>query len=240
MRRIFIPPEWIAIDRVSFPPEFARRLVMLGLGDGDHLIVLDNSGWEHEAVLRTVGDRGAVAQVVKKVLAAGERRTKISLCQGLVPPGDFAEIVRRGTELGIVEFVPMACDRSAVPDLDTFDEPMLDEWREIIVSVSERAERGRLARVRPAILFDTALERVTRRGTPLMIWDGADSQDVRTVAEGRPFSIYLLAPPPDGFTRREVDRARQRGVIPVRPPFDPLDGTPTGLLVSQAIYEQLG
>ncbi len=240
MRRVFIPPDWIEVDRVSFPPEFASRLAALGLGAGDHLIVLDDSGWEHEVTLTKIGGGVAVAQVLKKRLASGERRTKISLYQGLVPPDLFAEILRRGTGLGIVEFIPVACDRCEVPDLDTFDEPMLETWRQMILNVSQETERGRLPRVGPAILFDAALERVTRRGTSLIVWAGKGSQDVRVVTEDRPFSIHVLAPPPDGFTPREVERAYQRGVIPVRPPFDPVGGTPVGLLISQAIFEQLG
>ncbi|MFQ5594396.1 MAG: RsmE family RNA methyltransferase [Anaerolineae bacterium] len=240
MRRQFIPPDWIDVDKVSFPPEFIHQPAMLGLGTGDHLIVLDNSGWEHEVTLTKVGDDVALAKVVRKSLAAGERRTKISLYQGLVSPEGFAEILRSGTALGIVEFVPVACDRSEVPDLDTFDESMLARWREMLLNVAQESERGRLPQVRPATLFDAALERVTRRGTSLIIWDGADSQDIRAVTEDKPFSIRLLAPPPDGFTAQEVDRALQRGVIPVRPPFDPVGGTPAGLLISQAIFEQLG
>jgi 16S rRNA (uracil1498-N3)-methyltransferase len=240
MHRLFIPADWIKVDKVSFPPEFAHRLARLGLGSGDHLIVLDNSGWEHEVTLTQAVAGATLAHVVKKTLAVGERRTKISLYQGLVPPDPFAEILRHGTAMGLVEFVPVACDRCEVPDLDAFDEPMLAKWREMIVTISEETERGRLPRVGPAILFDAALERITRRGISLIIWDGEDSRDIREVTEDRPFSIHLLAPPPDGFTPREIDRARQRGVIPVRPPFAPPDGTPAGLLVSQAIFEQLG
>lgn len=240
MRRQFIPPDWIEVDTVSFPREFMQQPTMLGLGTGDRLIVLDNSGWEHEVTLTRMGGDVTLAQVVRKTLAAGERRTKISLYQGLVPSKSFAEILRRGTALGIVEFVPVACDRCEVPELDAFDESMLTRWREMMLAVAEETARGRLPQLRPAILFDTTLEHVTRRGTSLIIWEGDGSQDIRAVTEDRPFSICLLAPPPDGFAPQEVDRARQRGVIPVRPPFDPVGGTPAGLLISQAIFEQLG
>lgn len=240
MRRLFISSDCIQVDKVRFPAELVHRLTRLGLRQGDHLIVLDNSGWEHEVTLIEVGSRMALGHVVKKTLAAGERRTKISLYQGLVSPDKFAEILRQGTQLGIVEFVPMACDRCEVHDVGTFDEPMLKEWREMIVGVAEDARRGRLPLLRSAILFDAALNRVTRRGTSLIIWQGEDSQDIRSVTEGRPFSIHLLAPPPDGFTPREVDLASHHGVIPIRPPFDPFGRRSASLLVSQAIFEQLG
>jgi 16S rRNA (uracil1498-N3)-methyltransferase len=178
--------------------------------------------------------------VVHKRLAAGERRTKISLYQGLVAPSVFELILRRGTELGIVEFVPIACDRCQMPDLGTFDEAMLEAWGEDIVGVAQETDRGRLPRLRPATLFDAGLDQATRRGTALIIWEGEGSRDVRWVTDEKPFSIHLLSPPPAGFTSGEVDRAEQHGAVPVRPPFDPTGDTPVGLLTSQAIFEQLG
>ncbi len=240
MRRLFIPPDWIEIDRVSFPSDFAQHLATLGLRPGDHLIVLDNSGWEHEVVLTRNGDEATVGQVVKKTLAEGERRTKISLYQGLVTPYEFEVILRRGTELGVVEFVPVACDRCEVPGLNAYDDQMLEDWREIIASTAEEAERGRLPRLEPALLFDAALERATRRGTALIIAEGEGGRGIRSIMEDNPFSVHILAPPSTGFTSREVDRASRRGVIPVRPPFDPAGDTPAGLLTSQALFEQLG
>lgn len=239
MRRLFIPPDWIEIDRVTFSPDFTHRLTGLGLESGDHVIVLDNSGWEHEVVL-TENNETMVGRVAKKTLAAGERRTKISLSQGLIAPYEFEKVIRRGTELGIVEFVPIACDRCEVPGLNAYGEVMLNDWREMIVAVSEEAERGRLPQIESAVLFDAAVDRATRRGTALIIADGEESQDVREAIADRPFSIHVLSPPPTGFTAEEVDRASRRGVLSVRPPLDPDGETPIGLLVSQAIFEQLG
>ena len=239
MRRLFVPPDWIEIDKVVFPLDFSRHLTSLGVRPDDHLIVLDNSGWEHEIVLTRSGET-TVGQVVQKAVAKGERRTKITLYKGLVSPGEFEEIVRRGAELGIVELVPIACDRCEVPSLDAYGETMLEHWREMVLTVSQETERGRLLQIEPAMLFDTALDRATRRGTALIVWAGEGSQDLHSVIEEKPFSIHLLAPPSTGFTPREVDRASRRGVIPVHPPHDPSGETPPGLLASQALYEQLG
>lgn len=240
MRRVFIPPAWINIDRVEFPVGFGRRLAALGLHAGSQVVLLDDTGWEYEVELIKFENSGALGQVVHKRLAAGERRTKISLYQGLVALPVFELILRRGTELGIVEFVPIACDRCQVPDVGTFDEAMLEAWGEDIVRVAEETERGRLPRLRPATLFDAGLDQATRRGTALIVWEGEGSRDIRWLANEKPFSIHLLSPPPAGFTAGEVERAERHGAVPIRPPFDPLGDTPVGLLTSQAIFEQLG
>jgi RsmE family RNA methyltransferase len=240
MRRVFVPPAWIDVDRVEFPAGFGRRLAALGLRRGSQVILLDDSGWEYEVELIGVTEDGASAQVVHKRLAAGERRTKISLYQGLVAPPVFELILRLGTELGIVEFVPIACDRCQMPDLGTFDEAMLEAWGEDIVGVAQATDRGRLPRLRPATLFGAGLDRATRRGTALIVWEGEGSRDIRWVTDAKPFSIHLLSPPPAGFTPGEVDRAEQHGAVPIRPPYDPTGDMPVGLLTSQAIFEQLG
>lgn len=240
MHRLFIPPNCIEVNEVSFPPEVVSRLSALELSPGDHLIVLDDSGWEHEVILTEMDDRFAVGRVVKKTLAAGERRTKISLYQGAMPPEDFEEVLRLGTQLGIVEFVPVVCERCELPDPGLFGEAALARWREIITPVAEQTLRGRLPRVRPAISFDAALERMMLPGKPLIVWDSQDGQDVEAVIQDKPFSIHLLAPPPDGFTPQEVERAIGQGIIPVRPPFDLLNEMPVGLLTCRDIFNQLG
>lgn len=240
MPRLFIPPDWIEIDKVTFPPEYARHLTALGFQKGDQLTVLDDTGWEHEIVLVEVSDGTAVAQVAKKTLAPGERRTKITLYQGLVSPDDFEEILCRGTELGLVEFVPITCDRCDVPEIETFDESMLEAWRKRISTVAEAAKRGRRPRLRATVLFDTALDQAVHSGTALMIWEGEDSQDIQMVIKETPFSVHLFAPPPAGFSSDEVDRACQLGALPVRPPLESTEEIFVGLLTSQAILDELG
>ncbi len=240
MRRFFIPPEWIEVDRVTLPLEFVDRLTTLGLRVGDPFIVLDDSGWEYEVILTAAEDDAGQAQVVRRGLAPGERRTKIGLYQGLLPPGEFAEILRVGTQIGVVEFVPVITARSQVAEGEAFGEANMARWSEMITTVAAETGRGRLPRLRPAELFEAALDRVARWGTSLMIWEGEGSHELDVVLEERPFSIHLFAPPPDGFTPEEAERALQRGVTLVHPPFDPLGQAAVGITTCRLIFESLG
>lgn len=240
LHRFFIPPDWIEVDRVTLPVEFVDQLTGLGLQVGDHFIVLDDSGWEYEVTLTTTGDGLGQARVVRRGLAPGERRTKIGLCQGLLPLEAFTELLQEGTRLGIVEFIPIITARSHLAEGDTFIEANMARWSEMIATVAAESGRGRLPRLRPAVMLETALDQVTRWGTSLMIWEGHGAQELDAVLEKRPFSIYLFAPPPDGFTSEEVARARQRGVTPIRPPRERMRKTPVGLETSRIIFERLG
>lgn len=240
MHRFFIPPDWIEVDRVMLPVEFMDRLLGLGVQVGDHFVVLDDSGWEYEVRLTTTEDGAGQARVVRRGLAPGERRTKIGLCQGLLPLETFTELLEEGTRLGIVEFIPVITARSHLAEGDTFVEANMARWSEMIATVAAESGRGRLPRLRPAVMLETALDQVTRWGTSLMIWEGEGAQELDAVLETRPFSIYLFAPPPDGFTPDEATRARQRGVTLIHPPRERVRKMPIGLETSRIIFQRLG
>src|SRR4028118_1302028 len=60
--------------------EVAHQIAnVLRLGQGDQVLLLDNSGWQYTVTLMQIG-RGRVAGTVEhKELAAGEARTKLTL-----------------------------------------------------------------------------------------------------------------------------------------------------------------
>ncbi|HID88033.1 MAG TPA: 16S rRNA (uracil(1498)-N(3))-methyltransferase [Anaerolineae bacterium] len=236
MRRFFISPQWLRDDDVSLPASFARRLLVLGLGVGDQVVLLDDHGWAYQVELMALARDGAVGRVVGRSLAGGERRTKITLYQGLMQPRAFATLLRKGTELGLVEFVPLITDRCTIASLDSFKEERLASWRKVIQETAERAGRGRLPRLQPAMLFDSACDRASRSGLSLILWKEAEAQ-LGSVLQHRPFSIHLFAGPPMGFTAEEVDRARGYGVIPVS--LGPVRARTTGLTASRIIFDRL-
>lgn len=236
MRRFFISPQWLRDDGVALPASFARRLLALGLGVGDQAVLLDDWGWAYQVELTALAKDGAVGRVVGRSLAGGERRTKITLYQGLMRPRPFATLLRKGTELGLVEFVPLITDRCTIASLDSFREERLASWRKVIRETAERAGRGRIPRLRPAMLFDPACDRAGRSGLSLILWKEAEAS-LESVLQHRPFSINLFAGPPAGFTAQEVDRARGYGVIPVS--LSLVRAGTAGLTASQIILDHL-
>ncbi len=84
----------------------------------DRVIVLDDSGWEQEVVLVHLGPDRVVGPVAEKRLAHGEPRTKISLYQSVLKGQRFELVLQKGTELGVVEFVPVISSRCILSGLD--------------------------------------------------------------------------------------------------------------------------
>jgi 16S rRNA (uracil1498-N3)-methyltransferase len=245
--RFFISPEWINEGQVSLIEGTAHQIRhVLRMQVGDRLIVLDNSGWEREVELTRLTKNVVMGRVVKERLATGEPRTKISLYQGVLKAQKFEWVLQKGTELGLIEFTPVVCERSVVGDLEDVDRK-LGRWARIIREAAEQSGRGRLPLLRPALLFAPACQRAKRSGgLALVPWEGEKAISLKAAltaddaGEDRPFSISIFVGPEGGLTQDEIKAARGYGLQPVGLGPRILRAETAGLVAASAILYELG
>lgn len=243
MHRFFIPPEWIDGRQVTLIEDIAHQLRhVLRMRVGERVILLDNSGWEREVELTRMTPNVVMGQVIEERLAVGEPRTKISLYQAVLKAQKFGWVLQKGTELGLVEFIPVICERSIVGDLEDVDRK-LGRWGRIIREAAEQSRRGQLPVLRPAMLFVQACQRAKRSGgLGLVPWEEETATSLKSALAGdtRPFSINLFIGPEGGLTADEVETARRYQVQPVSLGPRILRAETAGLVASAAILYALG
>ncbi len=249
MHRFFIPPDWIQDNIVTVTGPQARQISrVLRMRPGDELLVLDNSGWEVQTRLLSVERDTVRGEVLRRRLAAGEPRTKISLYQAMLKSKKFEYVLQKCTELGVVEFVPLITERCVISDLNTA-ETKLGRWRWIIQEAAEQSRRGRLPSLRPSMLFPQACDQARQRGgLALAPWEEEGQislrQVLRTAPEGHekswpPLTISLFIGPEGGFSAAEVELARRYGLLPVTLGPRVLRAETAGLVAAAAIlYDQ--
>jgi len=245
--RFFIPPEWIDGRQVTLIEDVAHQIRhVLRMGAGDRIIVLDDSGWEREVELTRVAQNVVMGRVIEERLAPGEPRTKISLYQGVLKAQKLEWVLQKGTELGLIEFIPVVCERSVVGDLEDVDRK-LGRWGRIIREAAEQSGRGRLPVLRPAMLFAQGCQRSKRSGgLALVPWEGEKATSLRSAltaggeGEDRPFSISIFIGPEGGLTQAEVKTAQGYDVQSVGLGPRMLRAETAGLVAASAILYELG
>jgi len=245
--RFFIPPDWIDGRQVTLIEDTAHQIRhVLRMRAGDRLILLDDSGWEREVELTRVTQNVVMGRVIEERLAAGEPRTKISLYQGVLKAQKFEWVLQKGTELGLIEFIPVVCERSVVGDLEDVDRK-LGRWGRIIREAAEQSRRGRLPVLRPAMLFSQGCQRAKRSGgLALVPWEGEKTTSLNsalTAGEGganRPFSISIFIGPEGGLTDEEMQSAASYSVRAVSLGPRILRAETAGLVAASAILYELG
>jgi len=211
--RFFIPEDWITRNTVVITGRLVHRLRnVLRLRAGAHIIVLDDTGWEYEVELKTVENDEIEGAVLNRNLAAGEPRTKMTLCQALLKGSNFELVLQKCTEVGVSEFVPMLCERCVAGEPDS---KRLDRWKSIIIEAAEQSKRGNLPVLQNVTPFNDACNSTS--GLSLIPWEGEAIQGIGDILKTNQNAakVSIFVGPEGGLSPGEIELARSRGIIPV-------------------------
>ncbi len=217
--RLFVPLESLVDGRLRLAGGPATRAYLRGARPQRMLFALDGAGWQHEVAIEHASWERIEGQVITRRLAP-ERRTKISLHQGLLLPADSRRLVFAAAAAGVVSFAPLITDHSVLPGLDAATDDLVD-LAELALEGAEIAGRGRRPALREPALFDRALDEAERAGESIVLVD-PQGKSFSEATDRRPFALALLCPPPDGFSTAERERAVERGATVLAVPPDSL------------------
>lgn len=212
MRRFFVPPQAIVGQEAHLGPDLAHRMGrVLRLRGGDHVLLLDNSGREYEVELTALTATGAQGVVLASSEGAGEPSVRLVLYQALIKGQRFDWVLEKGTELGVIAFVPVVSGRSQVRP-SRASSARVERWRRVIAEAAEQSGRSRLPQISPPLPFDEAC--ASAAGLRILPWEGEREVSLGDVlAREEPVDVVsLFIGPEGGFPSEEVELARQQGV----------------------------
>jgi len=251
MHRFFVPPTAIQGDQVILTGPIVHQLThVLRLRPSERVVVLDDSGWEYTVELERLERRQVEGRIVDRAKAQGEPHARITLYQAVLKGERFEWVLQKGTELGIVAFVPLLCARNVIRDPEAVRKK-LPRWRAIIREAAEQSRRGRLPRLEPPLAFAEACQQAQASGgLSLLAWEGEPATSLKDVLKASfelrassiqlPVSSFqLFIGPEGGFTPEEVRLARAHGILPITLGRRILRAETAGLVAAAAILYEL-
>lgn len=191
---------------------------VLRLGPGDRVTLFDDAGWEHDGVIRFVGERSGEIEILRSYEANYESPMEITLAVGLTKGEKMDFVVEKATELGVRTFVPFISART-VPKLSQDKvEKRVRRWQKIALSAAKQCGRTGI----PVILGLCHLRELVKQpatGTlKLLFWEGEEQQTLNHVyaTASDVQSIIVVVGPEGGFSVEEANLAREFGFRPVR------------------------
>ena len=246
MDRFFVPPETLTAAEIELDGPLSRRLrSVLRMRRGDIVVLLDGRGYEYEAVLEDVDGASVRARVRERRPGLPEPPFDVVLYQSVIKGDRFDWVLEKGTELGVARFVPLIVERSVVRP-SSGSSARGERWQRIVTEAAEQCGRSRLPVVAPVTEFDEAL--AFAAGLCLLPWEEERSLGLRTVlrqempslqAGERPI-VSLFVGPEGGFTEKEVESARSRGVRVVSLGRRILRSETAGIAAVAAVLYELG
>ena len=214
MARFFLPRTRIDGRRASIVgPELEHLRRVLRLRPGDHILAFDDSGWEHEAVIRTLDDAQGEVEILRSHQAERESPLAVMLALALTKGDKIDYVVEKATELGVKTIAPFV-SRYTVPRLNEAKTAhRAERWRKIALSAAKQCGRTLLPEVLPVNDYRDTLSQGGPAGLKLFLWEKEGGQTLKEVhsREPRAESVILVIGPEGGFTEEEAEMARAQG-----------------------------
>ncbi len=195
--------------------EHLRRV--LRLRPGDHVIAFDDSGWEHEAIIRALQkDRGEL-EILRSYQAERESPLVITLAVALIKGDKIDYVVEKATELGVQTIAPFV-SRYSVPKVDKRKASQRSErWRKIALNAAKQCGRTCLPVILPICDYRDLITQRESGALKLLLWEKEAEQTLTQVhaKEARVPSVCVAIGPEGGFSVEEAGWARDGGYLTV-------------------------
>jgi 16S rRNA (uracil1498-N3)-methyltransferase len=218
MARFFLPRSKIDGRRGSVVgAELGHLKRVLRLRPGDHIIAFDDTGWEHEAVIRALNDTQGELEILRSYQAERESPLAVTLAVALTKGDKMDYVVEKATELGVKTIAPFV-SRYTVPRLnDRKAVQRAERWQKIALSAAKQCGRTRLPEVLPVCDYRELITERRPAGLKLFFWEKEAEQTLKQVhdRQSRVESVFLVIGPEGGFTVEEAEMARTQGYTTV-------------------------
>jgi 16S rRNA (uracil1498-N3)-methyltransferase len=206
--RVLIPPP-LPQGRTRLSDAAAHHLLrVLRLRPGDPLVAFDGEGMEADALLLAGDVDGAFIEIAAARPAERAARRHLTLAMALLKGDKLSDVVRMGTELGVMRFVPIVTARCVATALSPTKLVRLRR-------VAEEAARQSLRAHIPDIEAPVALTALRWRGAALVADPLASASWSTVVAHNAP-ELTVITGPEGGFREDEVAGLVARGAERVR------------------------
>ena len=222
--RFYVPPEQIyPAQNAAFiqGPEVRYLSRVLRLGPGDRVRIFNGQGEEYLAQIQELSGqrvRLALEELLETQSTSREADLSIVLCQG-IPKGDKMELIlQKGTELGVMRFIPLLTERTIVQLAEARVEKRQQRWQRVAAAASRQCQRVLVPQVETARPLTEVLESIPPGELGLIPWENETEMSLKKVIRnwiGSPPPVWVFIGPEGGFTTTEVHQARKAGVIPV-------------------------
>ena len=193
----------------------ARHITkVLRMGRGDRFILMDGKGNHFQALIESAGRQEVTVTLEKPLPKPPPSPVEITLCQALLKSRSMDYMVQKTSELGVDRIFPFSSERTVVRLDEAKFETKLRHWHKIAHSAAKQSERSTPAEIGILSSFEDLLGQWKREDAfKVILWEGEGAKDLKGLLRGSsPTKKFVgIVGPEGGFSRKEMDRAREAG-----------------------------
>ncbi len=175
---------------------------VLRLRAGDSITLFDGTGGEYEAILVSLGKKGAEVETGEHRTRSVESRLTIQLVQGISRGDRMDLLVQKATELGVARITPVLSVRSVVRFDARRAASRRERWQKIAQSACEQCGRNVVPHVDDVVDLSDWHDENPANGLPRLILHPQARSGLSSV-ECPKKNVTVLIGPEGGFNKAE-------------------------------------
>lgn len=194
---------------------------VLRLKPGDTCQIFNRKGWGAQAIIETISRTAGAELRLVKIFPSKEKSVVLKLGQALPQKKKMDDLVKQAQELGVDELWVIETERTVVKMSSEGRGRAKARWERIVIEAAKQSGNPVLMRVEGPAPFEKVLEQEVKDSDAAFLFHPdpsglSFSSIVEKLREeekqAAPRSIFLFFGPEGGFSEREVQDARSRGV----------------------------
>ncbi len=194
-------------------PDARHIRTVLRLKPGDRIGLFDGKGIECEAGIVDLSPGKVTASLIRRFPSTAESPIRITVAQGFLKERKMDGLVRQLSEIGITEWMPFIAQRSvSMPDKKQLAS-RAKRWEKIAREAVKQCRRGRIMKIGDTVSFSHVLNLAGDCDSKIAFWEN-ESRPLQPITAQSPVrTVFALIGPEGGFTRREIEIAKDHGFI---------------------------
>jgi 16S rRNA (uracil1498-N3)-methyltransferase len=209
MLRIYLSNAHSANNQISITEDKARYLAsVLRCKEGDALVIFNGGGDCFRTKISKVGKKEVIADVLEKFPCNPESPVNITLVQSLLKGEKMDLVIQKTTELGVREIVPVVTERSQLRETRK-----TARWQKIAEEASRQSGRTVIPVVHEPVSFQNIFTGNDLKGFIFYEEENVRLSDSVSSFIPHPSSLFIVVGPEGGFTKEEVELAKEQGLV---------------------------
>lgn len=179
---------------------------------GDHIVLFDGSGNEHDAEIVEIRENKVKVKINQHNIVSQENTVEIDIAFA-IPKGKRSHfLIQKCAELGVRKLIPVNYERSVVK-IKEESSGKIEKWQKIVIEASKQCGRNTIADIGEVVDFHNIIKGAGSYGLSLFACNQSDSNSLKNTLQEHPKvnNIIGFIGPEGGFTPREREMAQNAG-----------------------------
>lgn len=219
MHHFFTDPSQVRDDKIFIEGTDVNHMKnVLRMRPKEQVQISDQSGWNYLCELEAFEEKQARFRILETQRSQNELKSRLYLFQGLPKSDKMELIIQKAVELGVYEVIPVATHRAVVKLDEKKAAKKIARWNAIAEGAAKQSGRDVIPTVKNVMTLGEALAYAADLDLLLMPYEDEEGMEktrrvINGIRQGQSVGIFIG--PEGGFEEAEVQKAQEKGAVPI-------------------------